>query len=345
MNSIRKRDGLYLFILIFISLICVETLFGQEIEIYDEPLLNNESFQDEEPIINISVINEEQIPSDDDLLNDELYDSLFFEAPDLIIEALPFTGTRSVDELFPGFSQNQKRLLMSNTGLSYSFEKTGSPTLVPDPDSGIDLLSGVMKRKPSHIIEALVIVPYNERELDLLDIYNALGRIKNIQNQQITVNGNNINTFTETTRLESARNRKPVSDPMPADMLPYSEEIYLRLVDKYIGDLYIRGEISVSLYGIKYDMTNFRDVSYFIFRIMKAEQFSAIIYLEPVKEGVLIYSMSGIYLPGFIVSRVNLTPNINRRIRILISWITDGLRQESMRQKSHFFQLPVSTGN
>jgi len=385
MNLTGKTAGLCLFVLIFISLICAESLPGEEsplsedpllvketlsgmLKLFNEeslissesppsedPLLSKETLPDEKPLINeeplvsnVPVSSDEQLQSDETLLSDELLfsdDSLVFEAPPLIIEAVPFSGTRSFDELFPYFSRSQRRAAMSGDGLRSSFEKDTSPTLIPGLDSGIDLLSKVIKRKPSHIIEALVVVPYSERELDLLDIYNALSRIKNIQNQQVSVNGSSVNTFVETTRLESAKNRKPISDPSPANVLPYSETIYLRLVDKYIGDLYIRGEITVSLYGMTYDMTNFRDVSYFIFRIMKAEQFSAVIYLEPIKEGVLIFSLSGIYLPGFIASRVNLTPNINRRISILINWITDGLRQESLRQKSHFYQLPVNTND
>jgi hypothetical protein len=117
--------------------------------------------------------------------------------------------------------------------------------------------------------------------------------------------------------------------------------MYLRFVDQYIGDFYLRGDISVGLYGITYSITNFRDVSYSIFRIMKAERFSVVMYLEPIKEGVLIYSVSGIYLPGFIAGRVNLTPNMNRRITVLIDWITEGLRyQEKIRQSVLFYPQP-----
>jgi hypothetical protein len=229
---------------------------------------------------------------------------------------------------------------MSSAGLRYSFEKGGSPTLIPNQDSGIDLLSSVMKRKPSHIIEALVIVPYNERELDMLDAYNALGKIKNIQEHSVSANGRDIYIFKETTRLESARNRKPIPDPDPANLLPFSETMYLRFTDPYVGDLFLRGDVSISLYGITYNMTNFVDVRYSLFRIMKTEGFSIVIYLEPVKEGVLVYSMAGLYLPGFIASRVNLTPNINIRVMTLISWITEGLRrQESLRQGNRFYRL------
>jgi hypothetical protein len=53
-----------------------------------------------------------------------------------------------------------------------------------------------------------------------------------------------------------------------------------------------------------------------------------------VKEGVLVYSVSGLYLPGFIADRVNMNPSINRRITVLLNWITDSLRkQESIAAK------------
>jgi len=64
---------------------------------------------------------------------------------------------------------------------------------------------------------------------------------------------------------------------------------------------------------------------------MGAERVSIVIYLEPVEEGLLIYSVSGIYIPTFIANRIHLTPNINARITSLINWITEGLkRQESI---------------
>jgi len=252
---------------------------------------------------------------------------LVFEAPPLIFEVPSFI-IRSFDDVFPGLTWEQKIGVMSAGGARHSFDKNGSPTLVPSPDSGINLLGGVMAKKPSHIIEALLLVPYRRRELDFLDIYNALRNIKNIQYHTLSIRGKDTKIFMDTTRLESAQRRKPVPDPPHSEMLPSSETMYLRFIDQNMGDLYLRGEISVGLYGITYNLSNFRDVSYSIFRIMKAESFSAVIYLEPVKEGILVYSMSGIYIPGFIAHRVNLTPGMNNRITVLVNWITDGLREE-----------------
>jgi len=311
-----------------------ESLLGEE------PLISEESFPKSEPIIEKLPLSAESLPSplidekpprsEEPLLSDDLFfddGSFVFEAPDLIFE-VPVFEMRSFDEIFPNLSRTQRRRVMSNVGLRNSFETDDSPMLLPDPDSKIDLLSIVMGKKPSHLIEALLVVPYKERELDLLDIYNALGRIADIKDHTVSSNGNAVHIFTESTRLESARNRRAVSDPSPANLLPYSDTIYLRLKDAFFGNLFLRGDVSISLYGITYSMTNFTDVRYFLLPVMKAERFSAIIYLEPIKEGILIYSMSGFYIPGFIADRVNLTPNINGRIAVFISWITDALRKQ-----------------
>jgi hypothetical protein len=266
----------------------------------------------------------EPLPDDDE---PSLDDDFIFQAPTLIFE-VPSFETRSLDDIFPNLSEDDKLDVMSSTGIRNAFEKDEPPTLIPAPDSGIDLLSSVMAKRPSHIIEALVVVPYNKRELDMLDIYNALRRIKNIQDYTITIRDNEYRMFVDTTRVESAQKRKPIPDPPPADTLPYSDTMYLCFIDRSMGDLYLRGDISISLYGITYSLTNFRDVSFSIFKIMRAERFSAILYIEPVKEGILIYSMSGLFLPGFIAQRVNLTSNMDIRITVLLDWITDSLRLE-----------------
>jgi hypothetical protein len=330
MNSAGKIANLCLFSIL--TLVIISPLPAAPPPDVDSSFVEK-PFHDEEPLIN-----DKPFLSGEDLTDYNDYDLFDFEAPPLIME-VPGFEPRAFNDVFPGLSLGQKLIVMGNRGIRNSFEKDGSPTLIPSPASGINLLSGVMSKKPSHIIEALIVVPYNKRELDFLDIYNALRKIKNIQNHTISIRGNDVKVFKDTTRLESAQRRRPVPDPPRADMLPYSETMYLRFIDQYLGDLYLRGNISISLYGITYSLSNFRDVSFSIFRIMKAESFSAIIYLEPVKEGILIYSMSGIYIPDFIAHRVNLTPNMNNRITVLVNWITEGLREEeNYSQRNYFYR-------
>jgi len=293
----------------------------------EEPFVDDENSMDGE-----ALLSEEILPENDTLAEADFpaEDALFFEAPPLIFE-VPVYEIRSFDTIFPRFTQRQRIQAMSTTGLRHSFRKDESPVIFPNPSIGINLIDSIMNINPSHLIEALVVVPYRERELDLLDIYNALARIEDIKNYSVPYNGNNFHVFTESTRIVSNRNRRAVSDPVPAAMLPFSETMFLRLKEVNLGNLFLRGEISVSMYGITYSMTNFMDVRYFLIPIVGAERFITILYLEPVKEGVLIYCVSGFYIPGFIADKVNLTPNINRRIQIFINWITAGLRtQESI---------------
>ena len=291
----------------------------------EEHFLDEKTFPDDELFFDDETLLSEELMFDDDLFLDN--ESFAFEAPALVFE-VPVFETRSFDGIFTNLSRSQRSSVMNGAGLRYYFQDDSSPNLIPDPASGIDLLGKVMAKKPSHIIEALVVVPYSGREYDMLDIYNALGRIENIKDYTVPLNGRDYNVFLETTRIQSARNKRNIPDPSPTDMLPFSETMYLCFKDAYLGNLYIRGDVSISLYGITYSMTNFTDVRYFLLPVMKAERFTAIIYLEPVKEGILIYCMSGFYLPGFIAERVNLTPNINRRITVFINWIADGLRRQ-----------------
>jgi hypothetical protein len=181
-------------------------------------------------------------PTADPLLDDDFFDedTFFFEAAGLVYEVSPIIEIRSFNDIFPDLSRSQRLRASGDTGLRNAFEKDGSPMFVPGKTSELDLMSIVMKKKPSHIIEALIVVPYKNRELDLLDVYNALGRIKNIKDHKMTINGKEYNIFTDTTRLASAKDRKPIADPEPVEVLPYSETIYLRFIDPYIGDLYLR---------------------------------------------------------------------------------------------------------
>jgi hypothetical protein len=75
-------------------------------------------------------------------------------------------------------------------------------------------------------------------------------------------------------------------------------------------------------------MTNFTDIRIFLIPIMRAERFNIIVYLEPVEEGILVYCMSGFYMPNFIVNMFNLTLSINTRVTILINWVIDSLRRQ-----------------
>jgi len=298
---------------------------------FESGISGESSLVTEEPASGDESAKEEGLPQ----LTQEEIDALFsFEAPEIIYEVDPvIVEIRSYTDIFPGLTRNQMRIATGSNGLRNSFLSGASALYKPASGSGIESISSfVMQKSPSHIVEALIVVPYRKKELEMLDIYNALGLIRRIQEQELP-NTNGYRIFKDTTRVESDRNRRPVPDPAPVDTLPYTETMYLRFTDRTIGEIFIRGEITMSLYGITYSMTNFRDINFSIFTVMGKERFSTIIYLEPVKEGVLIYSMAGIFLPDFIASRLNLPLNINNRITVFTNWIIEGLRRQETKEE------------
>ena len=57
---------------------------------------------------------------------------------------------------------------------------------------------------------------------------------------------------------------------------------------------------------------------------MRAEKFATTLYVEPLEEGMLVYGMVGIDIPQFLVERINLGFNIDRRLNIFINWLRNG---------------------
>jgi hypothetical protein len=58
---------------------------------------------------------------------------------------------------------------------------------------------------------------------------------------------------------------------------------------------------------------------------MKEEKFLAILYMEPLTEGMLIYSMAGADASDFIASKIDIPSAISKRLAVFIGWIRDGI--------------------
>jgi len=98
------------------------------------------------------------------------------------------------------------------------------------------------------------------------------------------------------------------------------------LRDTFFGNTYFRGTFSESRQGISYNLTNNTAVWFLVFPVMRAERFVTVLYLEPLREGMLIYGVAGIDIPEFLVTRINLASQIDVRLTIFINWLRDGIR-------------------
>jgi len=245
------------------------------------------------------------------------------------ITSLEAQTLRSLDEIFPGLSYGQKYSALTQRGLRNTFSKNENPTFIPAANSQIDLLGAVMEKKPTQLVEALVVVPYSGRPLNLLDAYNAIGKIENISNYTVyssSRGGRYIPLFEESKRLDNAKRDRPIPDPPPATRLPSSETIYFYLKDTFFGNTYFRGDLTVNRYGIINNITNSAAIRFLVFPVMGAEKFSTVLYVEPLQEGMLVYGMVGIDIPEFLVNMLNLTSDINRRLNVFINWLTDSFQ-------------------
>ena len=256
-----------------------------------------------------------------------IFSGLSFPSP----AASDDSSLRTLNELFPGLASDQMGMVLSDTGLKNVFSKNEKPLFVPASNSGVNLLSSIMEKTPTVLVEALFMVPYNNRQLNKLDAYNAIGKIRNISSYLVysPSREKHVPLFEESTRLENANRNRPIPDPPSAAMLPSTETMYVCLKDTFFGNTYFRGDFSEGRYGITYNMANNTAIRFLIFPVMPAEKFAAILYLEPLVEGMLIYGVAGIDVPEFLTSRVNLALQIDRRVTVLINWLSDSLKSIS----------------
>jgi len=235
---------------------------------------------------------------------------------------------RSFDELFHGLVQEWKQEVFSREGFIRTLEKNGELELVPSSGSGIDLYSRITQKKLSYLAEGLIVVPYSGRTLDRLDGYNALAKIRGLKGRVYHSHNRQaeLPLFEDATRIESAEKNNPIPDPQPAKALPFSETIYVCIKDINFGNSYFRGELSTTTFGIIYNLTNFKTLTYFIFPVLKKEKFSATLYMEPLTEGMLVYVVAGADVSDFIASKISIPSALAKRGAVFVDWVSDNLK-------------------
>jgi len=235
---------------------------------------------------------------------------------------------RSFGEIFPGIGQERKEAVFSEEGLIRVLRGDQRLELVPASGSGIDLYGAMTEREHNFLSEILIVVPHPGRTLDKLAAYNALGRIQDLSGRLFHSHTRQgmVPLFEEATRLESLRRTVPIPDPRPARELPASETVYIRLRDVNFGNTFYRGEFSTSPYGIFYRLTNFRAIRFLLFPVLREENLSATLYMEPIVEGMLIYVVAGADVSNFVASRIDIPSAIAKRGAVFLEWVSYGLR-------------------
>ncbi len=223
------------------------------------------------------------------------------EAP-LGAQTEPLSGKRSFNEIFPEIAPAVREAVFSNESYAKSAKNISRSSLIGS-GQGIDpqIIESIFAKKPGFLVESIKVIPDAEGGYSLLDVYNALGNIRGLKGRLYHSHTRNekIPLFEEVTRIEGPKKNTPVADPPPASRIPLSETIYMRLKDANFGNSYYRGDIALFQRGLRYSLTNNKNISYFFMTVIKEEKFTVQLYFEVISEGILIYSLAGTDVSDF----------------------------------------------
>jgi hypothetical protein len=252
----------------------------------------------------------------------------------LILFQLPaqttlFSIKRSFNEIFPDIPSAVREEVFSRRGYCKASEQALPSVLMSSGRSAIDpqIARSVLEKQPGFLVESIMVVPGTANQYSLLDVYNALGKIRGLKGRLYlsATRNEQIPLFEEVTRIESARKTNPIADPAPAMAIPSSETIYMRLKDVNFGNSYYRGDITLSQRGLNYRLSNNRSLTYFLVPVIKEEKFIAQMYFEPIAEGILIYALAGADVSDFVSSRIHMPSAISKRLSVIIEWVAEGI--------------------
>jgi hypothetical protein len=246
------------------------------------------------------------------------------------LSALPVCAEiRSFDGIFPRLPPEIRSAAFSEAGYVKSTEKSSGLALIDGPLLDPRIRSAVLDKSPGFLVESLRVISGSSGTITLLDVYNALGNIRDLKGRVYRSHTRNkeVPLFEDATRLESEKKTAPVPDPAPASVVPQSETVYLRLKDVNFGNTYYRGDLILDQYGLRYRLTNNKNINYLFIPVIKEEKFTAQLYFEPVEEGVLIYGIAGADVSDFVSSKIDMPSAISKRLAVILSWAADGVRK------------------
>ena len=237
-----------------------------------------------------------------------------------------FSQARPLMELFPASTAEQRIAAFNQNRYLYYGRRMDSLTLPPSTMENTKITKSALGPNPGFFVEALRIVP--QRNVTLVRIYNSLRNIQGLKGRVYfsASSKKNVPLFTDAIRIEGPEKLKSfLPDPLPAASVPYRETFYARLTDVRFGNCYYEISLAGNQRGILYKITNFRNVNFGPFPVMKARTFTALIYIEPVEEGLALYCLTGAEVSDFIAKYVDIGSALNKRLDVFIAWMLEGI--------------------
>jgi hypothetical protein len=232
---------------------------------------------------------------------------------------------RSFDAVFPGLDAGIREQVFNGGFITASNRSSGFALL---PSAGLEsgLTDYILRRRPSCLIESLRILP--ETGANLEDVFGALQNIRNLKGRTYysETRKAHIPLFEEATRIDGIKKKNPLADPPPGPAAIRTETVYLRLKDANFGNTYYQGDLAPNGSGLVYRLSNIKTFYAFLIPVIREGKFIAQIYFEPVEEGILVYGIAGADVSDFIASNVDMSSAIGKRLAVILSWVTDGIK-------------------
>jgi len=247
--------------------------------------------------------------------------------------AVSFAQLRGFNDIFPNISAENRLVIFGSEGYVKSSQRANGFVIFGNEHGiGLDskITGNVLSTNPGYFVESISVIPGAPGSVTLLDIYNALGKIRDLKGRlyNSATRGQAIPLFEDATRVASEKQTNAIPDPAPAAVLPKSETVYVRLKDVNFGNTYYRAEMSLLESGISYTMTNSRNMTYLLVPVIKEGRFIAKLYIEPITEGILIYSVAGADISDFFASKIHVDSAISKRLAVITSWASDGITRK-----------------
>jgi len=239
---------------------------------------------------------------------------------------------RTFNDIFPNLSRDELSAVFNEAGFIKTNTKKNGFNIIGGNTVGIEpaILRKVLDIDPGYLVESIYIIPIKPEEVTLLDIYNALGKIRDLKGKLYSsfTRKQYVPLFEEATRITSEKNTTSIPDPSPSIAVPPEETVFVKLKDVNFGNSYYRAEAKLYKNGLCYTLTNFKSLNYLLVPIIKEGNFIALLYLEPIKEGVLIYGFAGVNISDFFASKISVNSAISKRLAVITSWAADGIQKQ-----------------
>ena len=240
---------------------------------------------------------------------------------------------RSFNDVFPGISQEIRASAFGDSGYyKISRRISGISLLGSEHNSAIDpqITRIILNINPGYLVESILIIPVTPPDVSLLDVYNALGNVRRISeiHYDSATRKQSVPMFQDATRIVSETQITPFPDPAPARTIPRAETFYIRLKDVNFGNIFFKSDMELLQNGMRYTISNFRNINFLFFPVVRKDKFVAQLYIELLNEGILMYSIAGADISDFLASRIHIDSAITKRLDVFTSWAANGIYQK-----------------